>query len=422
MTDPTTPSPRPRRILYVTNGFPYPLTSGFLRHYFLIAELARAGHRVILLSIAGADHIPEHAAAMASTTERVEVFRSLDRAAGRRARLIRRLGRVLPIGGGDRAGARLAARVAEIVRAEPIDAVVFSGKRTGLALRELRDLPVVVDMCDAVLLRIAREAAVASVARRVVLAIQAQEVGRTERRMLERGDRLLFASARDREALLPEADDPRAAIVPNGVDVEFWHRRAATLGTGTVVFTGAMNYRPNVDASIRLARSILPTVQATMPDARLVIVGRDPTPDVLDLQRLPGVSVTGFVDDVRPYLEEAAVFAAPLRFGAGIQNKLLEAMAMEVPAVASPVAADGLRTADGAQPPIVIADDDRTFSTALVDSLRRAAVDPDPDAAARDYVTDHFSWRSSGDQLLRLIDDAIDERAAAAGARPSADR
>ena len=405
-----------RRILYITNGFPYPLTSGYLRHYHLIGQLAAAGQRIVLLSIVGADHQPEHAAAMADRTERVEVFRSLDRASSGGQRLTRRFRRILPFTGGDPAGIRLAARVGDLVRTESFDAVVFSGKRTDRALRELGTLPVVVDMCDATSLRLEREMAVATPSRRAALRVQARQVRRTERRMLERADRLLFASTRDREALLPGhvGGDERAAIVPNGVDTAFWERTGPNLGSDEIVFTGAMSYAPNVDAAVHLARTILPLVHRSMPTARLSIVGRDPAPAVVAAAELPGVTVTGFVDDVRPYLERAAVFAAPLRFGAGIQNKLLEAMSMAVPSVVSGLAADGLRTGSGDQPPVAIADDDDAAAAAIVAALRRAAIDPRPDDAARAYVTAHFSWRRSGEELARLIESARAETASGA--------
>jgi glycosyltransferase involved in cell wall biosynthesis len=393
-------------VLYITNGFPFPLTSGYLRHYFLIGELARAGHRVILLSVVGADHRPEHADAMADRTVRVETFTSLDRARRSHQRWLRRLRRVLPVGGGDPAGHRLGARVAEIVASERIDAVVFSGRRTDRALAALGPtLPIVIDMCDATSLRLEREAAVAGARRRLALAVQRAQVRRTEARMLRRADRLLFASLRDLEALVPGGPDPRTAIVPNGVDADYWSRTAATLGQG-IIFTGAMSYAPNVDAAVRLARDILPRVRRAVPDAAVTIVGRDPSPAVTDLAALPGVVVTGSVADMRPWLEAAAVFAAPLRFGAGIQNKLLEAMAMGLPSVVSTVAADGLRTADGDTPPIVVEDDDAAAAAAVVRLLAAVGGDPTPDAAARAFVTRHFDWGRSGAVLREQIERA----------------
>jgi glycosyltransferase involved in cell wall biosynthesis len=400
-----------KRILYVTNGFPYPLTSGYLRHYYLIGELARAGFRVVLLSIVGVDHRPEDVAAMTDRTERIETFPSFDRTRSRRQTLARRAGRVLPLAGGDPAARRLARRIEELVRTESFDAVVFSGRRTEPALHQLDELPVVVDMCDATSLRLEREMVVAPAGRRAALMVEARQIRRTERRMIDRADHLLFASVRDLEALLPGPPDPRASVVPNGVESDIWDRTTPRLGTDTIVLTGAMNYGPNVDAAIVLARTILPGVRLVHPDARLLIVGRDPTPAVEALGELPGVTVTGFVEEVRPYLEEASVFAAPLRFGAGIQNKLLEAMAMQVPSVVSALAADGLRNATGEMPPVVVEDEPAAFTAALVEALDRAASDGTPDAAARAYVARNFDWGRSGDDLATILEDVTGKHA-----------
>ena len=405
--------PDGKRILYVTNGFPWPLTSGYLRHYYLIGKLAGAGFRVVLLSIVGVDYRPEDAQAMADRTERVETFPSLDRTRSRRQTLTRRAGRVLPIKGGDPAARRLARRIEELVRTESFDAVVFSGRRTEPALEQLDTLPVVIDMCDATSLRLQREMAVAPTGRRAALMLEARQIRGTERRMIDRADHLLFASIRDQEALMPGPPDPRASVVPNGVEIDVWDRKTPRLGTDAIVLTGAMSYGPNVDAAIMLARTILPAVRERHPNARLLIVGRDPTPAVQALAELPGVTVTGFVEDVRPYLEEASVFAAPLRFGAGIQNKLLEAMAMQVPSVVSALAADGLRNASGDLPPVVIEDEPAAFTAALVQALDRAAADDTPDAAARDYVARNFDWGRSGGDLASILEDVTGRHAAA---------
>jgi glycosyltransferase involved in cell wall biosynthesis len=115
--------------------------------------------------------------------------------------------------------------------------------------------------------------------------------------------------------------------------------------------------------------------------------------------------VTGFVPDVRPYLEAASVFAAPLRFGAGIQNKLLEALAMELPVVASTLAIDGLRVGE-ATPPAVVADDAAAMADRIVETLETVRADPTPNAAGRAYVDSWFRWETSGrllDAILRSV-------------------
>jgi glycosyltransferase involved in cell wall biosynthesis len=167
-----------------------------------------------------------------------------------------------------------------------------------------------------------------------------------------------------------------------------------------------MDYPPNVDAAIHLVEDMLPRIQAAVPTAHVTIVGRDPSSGVRSLGARSGVTVTGYVDDVRPYLERASVFAAPIRFGAGIQNKVLEALAMGVPVVATPLAADGLRTEEGASPPIDIARGAATAAERIVARLRLAADGAEADPALRQYVADHFDWDRNADHLERILMDA----------------
>jgi glycosyltransferase involved in cell wall biosynthesis len=156
---------------------------------------------------------------------------------------------------------------------------------------------------------------------------------------------------------------------------------------------------------VYLAQTIMPIVRAEWPTARLRIVGADPSPSVRRLAASPWVTVTGFVDDVRPHLEAAAVFACPLRFGAGIQNKVLEAMAMEVPVVTTSIAADGLRL-DGSAPPVIIADDTEQFAQRLVEGLRRAESDGSPDRAGRAFVAQAFDWEANAARLESILEAA----------------
>jgi glycosyltransferase involved in cell wall biosynthesis len=198
------------------------------------------------------------------------------------------------------------------------------------------------------------------------------------------------------------ADLGHATVLPNGVDLGFWQRSAgSSLGSNEIVFTGAMDYPPNSDAALLLIREILPIVRESIPDAHLSIVGRDPIDKLVRAGSAPGVTVTGLVADIRPYLEAAAVFAAPLRFGAGIQNKVLEALAMDVPTIASPNGAGGLVTADGVRPPLTVtpASDPVRFAAVIVDRLRAAAQDPTPPPDGRTFVERHFTWARSGDLL-----------------------
>ncbi|WP_035802869.1 TIGR03087 family PEP-CTERM/XrtA system glycosyltransferase [Deferrisoma camini] len=149
----------------------------------------------------------------------------------------------------------------------------------------------------------------------------------------------------------PEA---RVEALANGVDLEYFRPGAvaegdaeAALGGSEIAFCGAMDYYPNVDAVVWFANRVLPLVRGEVSDARFVIVGSSPAPAVQELAKLPGVEVTGRVEDVRPFVAGAQVSVAPIRIARGVQNKVLEAMAMGKPVVASPQAHEGIDASPG---------------------------------------------------------------------------
>jgi glycosyltransferase involved in cell wall biosynthesis len=394
------------RVLYLTNGFPFPLTSGYLRHYFLIRELA-ADHQVTLLSLTGQGFRGEDADALRPMVERVAVF-----GGGRRSPLDKFTRRIRALVGGDDAPgiAEMADSAAALHAERPFDVVVLSGKSTHPVLDRLPGLPVAADLCDATSSRLEGAMSFAPAVQRPVLWLGLRAMRAIETGIVRRAAHVMFASERDRWLILGDAATPASSVVPNGVDLEFWRRTSPTLGRDRIVFTGAMHYGPNVDAAVVLIEQVLPLVRRRIPEACLDIVGRDPTPALLALAERPGVRITGFVDDVRPYLDRAAVFAAPLRFGAGIQNKLLEALAMELPVVASTLAIDGLRVGESA-PPAVVADDPAAMADRIVETLETVRRDPTPNAAGRAYVEGSFRWETSGRRLGEIL-------RSVAGARP----
>lgn len=390
-------SDRSLRILYVTGGFPYPLTSGYLRHYHFIRGLAERGHHVHLLSMARRSTTADDVEEMRRFADQVETF-------------VPEPGGLLREGAGLAATPRhisaLAARARALAAAGDVDVVLLSGKETHPVITSIASTPVAVDMCDATTSRIRRTARHASLPRRLWLTVEARRLEAIEGRLVRLAGATAYASARDREDTV--GPDGGGIILPNGVDTGYWQRRAPRLGPRDVVLTGAMNYRPNVDAALQLIDEVRPRLLREIPDARIVVVGRDPVRALRDRHDGAGVVVTGAVDDVRPYLDRAAAFAAPIRFGAGIQNKVLEALAMEVPTAASPIAAEGLRLEDGTTPPITMAPTAAEMADALVGLVRSAREDGRPHAAGREYVRTHFTWDASIDRLERLLVGAME--------------
>jgi len=244
--------------------------------------------------------------------------------------------------------ARVHAAVARIVHERAIDRIyAFSGQMA----QYLPDgVPAVMDFVDADSAKFAAFADDASAVSRWMYRREARLLGRYERSVTARVEASLFVSAEE-AALVPGA-----RALENGIDTGFFDpaaRFVPVVGQGRlIVFTGQMNYKPNVDAVISFARDVLPCIRAEHPDVRFAIVGRAPVGQVRALAD-EAVIVTGEVPDVRGWLAAAAVVVAPLGLARGIQNKVLEAMAMARPVVASPAAAEGIdhagtiRVADG---------------------------------------------------------------------------
>jgi len=201
-------------------------------------------------------------------------------------------------------------------------------------------------------------------------------------------------------------------VLRNGVDLEYFHPAKRAPEPGRLVFTGVMNYLPNVDGCLHFAEEVLPLVRRRHPDARFTIVGAKPEPEIAALAARDGIEVTGFVDDVRDMLGRAAVAVAPLRIARGIQNKMLEAMAMGIPVVCTTSAARGVGGESGRH--YLLADDPADQADAidsiLSDPERARALSE----AGRAYVERHFAWERV---LARL--DALIARVTAEPAQPA---
>ncbi len=392
------------RILYLTDGFPYPLLSGRLRHYHFIRSLA-ADHDVTLLSTVAPEHPEGHAAAFSDIVPVIRTFPSDRLSRSVRSKVPERL-RALVGEVSDRGVSDLLTAAADLHRQAPFD-VVVNARIESPVHRFLPGVPVILDLCDAMTSLVRGQRIVSPRRARLRLAMKEAVISRVEQRMLLDADLVLLSTADEVERLRrshPAASAP-TAIVTNGVDPAYWQRRTDRLGDA-IVFSGAMNYPPNEAAAVTLVRDILPAVRARVPGARLILAGRDPSARLREVaEHVAGVEITGTVDDLRPWLEQAAVFAAPFRFAAGIQNKLLEAMAMAIPVVTVAGAATGV-SAIGSEPPAVtVARTTAEFAAAVVDALR--SPDPRPATAARAYVMRHFTWAGATDRLTEVMAESI---------------
>jgi sugar transferase (PEP-CTERM/EpsH1 system associated) len=238
-----------------------------------------------------------------------------------------------------------------------------SGTARLAMLPPLHHLPLIVDMVDADSAKWAALGRTSRPPRSWIYRREANTLAAFERRVMSRAVATVVVNERERTELLRICPGARVSIVQNGIDVTPFNPPGPPSSEPVVSFCGVMNYAPNVDAAERLARAIWPMVRQRRPDAKLLVVGSNPSRAVLRLAAEPGVEVTGAVDDVRPYLWRSALSAAPLETARGVQNKVLEALAAGLPAVVSPAVAGGLP--GSARPGCIECDSDESFATAI---------------------------------------------------------
>jgi polysaccharide biosynthesis protein PslH len=407
------------RILVLSDGFPYPLISGRLRQFHFIHQLAK-WHRITLLSLVPPGHPRDYQTAIEPYAERIETIVCPQLSGSLRDKLNDRLVGRLSFG---LAGARaaLTRRIRQLHAREPFD-VVLNARVDWPDHQHPPGLPVIADQCDAVSAALAGRLRVTSWYERPAVLAKLVKTQREEARMLRSCQHLILASVRDWNALVQRnpALTP-TTILPNGVDTGYWRRWTRVRQPDLIVFNGSMGHPPNDDAALHLVETILPLVRRRRHAANVRIVGRNPSPRLrAAAERIAGVELTGYVDDMRPHLEAATVAALPLRFASGVQNKILEAMSMEVPVVTTPVAAIAVSEGRSQPPPLVTAEGPEALAAAIVDQLAAADADPAPYSAARAWVAHEFDWTAIGERLHELVCKVAGDRAAPREARAAA--
>ena len=229
-----------------------------------------------------------------------------------------------------------------------------------------------------------------------------------ERRYFAKADVCLYVSEADAHTFSSICPNTPVHVIHNGVDETYFQPTSILVEPETVVFEGNMSFFPNVDAAEYFCNDILPLIHAVRPTVKLFLVGKSPVARVRALAS-DRVVVTGFVDDVRPYLSRATVFISPTRVGGGIKNKILQAWSMGKPVVATPASTGGLRATH--QENMLIADSPRKFADAVLELLGDAGLRARLGTNGRKTVLDHYTWEAKARELETLMTELTIRRA-----------
>jgi glycosyltransferase involved in cell wall biosynthesis len=222
---------------------------------------------------------------------------------------------------------------------------------------------------------------------------------RYERKMFNGYDQVVVLADADAQALRTLQPDLPLRVIPNGVDTNYFSPSGQDPDQPTLTFIGNYEYEPNVDAALRLARRIFPYVQHRVPGAKLLLVGRAPPAALRELAS-DSIQVTGPVVDVRPYLDRTLIFVSALRIGAGLKNKLLEAMAMQKAIVATPLSCDGIAVQH--EQHLLIADSSDDIAKAVVRLVKDGDLRHRLGLAGRELVEKQYTWHRVGIQYETL--------------------
>jgi len=228
-----------------------------------------------------------------------------------------------------------------------------------------------------------------------------------ERRYLQKADHVLAVSDNDREVFARFLDPRKLTVTPTGADTEFFQPSREKEIPNSLVFTGSMDWLPNEDAILYFADEIFPLIRREVPDATLCIVGRKPSRRLLDLSsRIPNIQLTGWVEDVRPYLAQRAVFIVPLRIGGGTRLKIFEAMSMAKAVVSTSIGAEGLPVRNGEH--LLLADDPASFAEKTLWLLRDGSERARIGRAARLLVERNYSWATVSRSFAQVLESVVE--------------
>lgn len=377
-----------------------------VRSYNLLRELGRR-HDVDLL-IVGTQPSEAELADARTLAETVEVVPSslLTRGLSCAWAAIRRE----PLQAAFSYSAAAGARLAELAQTGRYDAVHVEHVRASkLGTWLPPEVPRVLDAVDCISLLWERTIAAShSVRHRAIASLELGPTRRYEAALLSAYDQVAVTAQEDAEALRRlESVTPAAplTVIPNGVDLEYFRPVGSRDDQPTLIFSGKMSYHANVTAILHFVADVLPRIRASVPDVRLRIIGSEPPPIVQRLADDPRIEVTGYLPDIRPAVSSGTVAVCPVTVKVGIQNKILEAMAMGVPVVASALGARGLAAEPGRD--LMVAESDGELAAQVTALLQDGTHRDRVSRAGRAYVERAHCWGASADAFGGLYDAAI---------------
>jgi sugar transferase (PEP-CTERM/EpsH1 system associated) len=408
------------KVLFLCHRFPYPPRSGAnVRAFHIIRHLSATGHDVTVASLARSSREEQEASGIARYCRHYEMVRVHEPMQA--ARMLMRLPTATPSTMGFFYSPALARRVRELLAGDRFDLIYAYCSSMAQYVAGIRGTPKILDFLDMDSQKWLDYARFKSFPLAAGYWLEGKKLEREEKRVAREFDLCTTITRTEWETLESYGTGAATDWFPNGVDSDYFSPGAETYDADAICFVGRMNYYPNQECMVDFCTNVLPRIRARRPQVKLLIIGAEPSRAVRRLADLSGVTVTGSVPDVRPYLRRSALMVAPLNIARGIQNKILEAMAAGVPVVASRVAAGGVDAVPDEH--FLVAGTHEEYARCALRILEDAAFRQQLSAAGRKRMLSHHSWERAMRRLDAIIArclstwNSVRDRPVAAGGR-----
>lgn len=392
------------KILYVCHRFPFPpKRGGKIRPFNMIRHLTASGHQVSVCSLARSPGEAAEGEGIAAHCARFEVGHVSNPV--QMLRMVARLPTPVPSSMGYFYSPELARKVDALLASERFDLIFVHCSSVAQYVSKVRGIPKILDFGDMDSQKWLEYVQYKPLVLKPGYWLEGSKLEREEKRLARQFDLCTATTRAEWQTLESYGTGVATDWFPNGVDADFFTPDGDGYDADTISFIGRMDYYPNQEAMFRFCEQTWPLLRNKRPNIKLVIVGADPSPAVTKLGELPGVTVTGSVPDVRPYILRSAAMVAPLNIARGTQNKILEAMAMGVPVVSSVIAAGGVDAV--AEEHFLVAETPMQYAEAILRLLEQPAERERLSVAGRERMLSHHAWPHSMQRLDAIIERCI---------------
>lgn len=383
------------RILFLTSRFPFPLEKGDkLRAYYQLRELSRH-HEIILVAVSDQKVEESSFEALKPFCKKIVVHEMSMAKAG--MHLFRTLFSSKPFQVGYFYSTKFQLRINEIIKRDKPDMIFCQLTRMAEYVKHVKHIPKTLDYMDAFSTGLERVAKHSPLPKKIAVKAERHRLKKYERYIFDYFEYHTIISEQDKK-LIPHERNESITVVPNGVDFDYYSPQQAEKKYD-LIFYGNMNYPPNIESALFISNKVMPLLLKKNPEIKFVIAGATPSIEIEKLKG-PNTEVTGWVEDIREYIAASRIHLAPMFSSIGLQNKILQAMAMKVPCIVSTLSNNAIHAP--VNDCVLIADTPEEFADKITLLLSNPQQAEEMAGHAHHFVSDNFNWKSTINVLEKM--------------------